>query len=77
MTEQPTFAKYLRFIPRKGKLTVESYEFEPIKGYPMLNWKGKTTFYLYTFLSSSTEEKFMENLLMVGEIRFTGVIIFR
>lgn len=23
---------------------VEQYEFEPIKGYPMLNWKGKRPF---------------------------------
>ncbi|EGQ98879.1 hypothetical protein [Vibrio cholerae] len=23
---------------------VEKYEFEPIKGYPMLNWKGKRPF---------------------------------
>lgn len=24
--------------------TVEKYQFEPIKGYPMLNWKGKRPF---------------------------------
>jgi hypothetical protein len=24
--------------------TVERYEFEPIKGYPMLHWKGKRPF---------------------------------
>jgi adenine-specific DNA-methyltransferase len=27
-----------------GQTTVEKYEFEPIKGYPMLNWRGKRLF---------------------------------
>lgn len=27
-----------------GITNVEKYEFEPIKGYPMLNWRGKRTF---------------------------------
>lgn len=30
--------------PNDGAINVEKYEFEPIKGYPMLNWRGKRPF---------------------------------
>lgn len=30
--------------PDSGNTNVEKYEFEPIKGYPMLNWRGKRPF---------------------------------
>lgn len=30
--------------PQSEKTDVESYEFEPIQGYPMLNWRGKRPF---------------------------------
>ncbi|SFO05113.1 site-specific DNA-methyltransferase (adenine-specific)/adenine-specific DNA-methyltransferase [Nitrosospira briensis] len=30
--------------PDRGTTTIEKYEFEPIKGYPMLNWRGKRPF---------------------------------
>ena len=30
--------------PDNGTTNVEKYEFEPIKGYPMLNWRGKRPF---------------------------------
>jgi site-specific DNA-methyltransferase (adenine-specific)/adenine-specific DNA-methyltransferase len=30
--------------PETGVTHVETYEFEPIKGYPMLNWRGKRPF---------------------------------
>lgn len=30
--------------PDTGTTNVEKYEFEPIKGYPMLNWRGKRPF---------------------------------
>ncbi|CAJ0808460.1 site-specific DNA-methyltransferase [Ralstonia holmesii] len=30
--------------PNGGAINVEKYEFEPIKGYPMLNWRGKRPF---------------------------------
>lgn len=30
--------------PESGIINVEKYEFEPIKGYPMLNWRGKRPF---------------------------------
>jgi len=31
-------------IPDNGVPNVEKYEFEPIKGYPLLNWRGKRPF---------------------------------
>ncbi len=31
-------------MPDGGTTNVEKYEFEPIKGYPMLNWRGKRPF---------------------------------
>lgn len=31
-------------MPDGGTTSVEKYEFEPIKGYPMLNWRGKRPF---------------------------------
>jgi len=34
----------LEFIIEKKLETVEEYKFEPIKGYPMLHWKGKRPF---------------------------------
>lgn len=30
--------------PNSGITNIEKYEFEPIKGYPMLNWRGKRPF---------------------------------
>jgi adenine-specific DNA-methyltransferase len=30
--------------PETGVINVEEFEFEPIKGYPMLNWRGKRPF---------------------------------
>ena len=30
--------------PDGGTTNVEKYEFKPIKGYPMLNWRGKRPF---------------------------------
>ena len=38
---QPSFALS---EPGAGSTAVEKYEFEPIKGYPMLNWRGKRPF---------------------------------
>ena len=35
--------------------SVESYEFEPIRGYPMLNWKGKRPFQSNAILSRPAE----------------------
>lgn len=35
---------------------VENYEFEPIKGYPMLNWKGKRPFRSTQFFPAQLKE---------------------
>jgi len=38
--------------------SVEHYEFEPIKGYPMLNWKGKRPFRSTQFYPAQLKEQF-------------------
>jgi DNA modification methylase len=38
--------------------TVEQYEFEPIKGYPMLNWKGKRPFTSTQYYPAQLKESF-------------------
>jgi DNA modification methylase len=43
MTEQPSLPKTDVFAQQKDS-RVDSFEFEPIRGYPMLNWKGKRPF---------------------------------
>jgi site-specific DNA-methyltransferase (adenine-specific)/adenine-specific DNA-methyltransferase len=43
MTDQPSLPKTDASSQRKES-RVDSFEFEPIKGYPMLNWKGKRPF---------------------------------
>jgi len=43
MTEQPSLPKTDVFTQQKDS-RVDSFEFEPIRGYPMLNWKGKRPF---------------------------------
>lgn len=54
--------------------TVEKYKFEPIKGYPMLNWHGKRPF-TSTHYYPAQKKKCMEKRFMGGLIRFFGVII--
>jgi adenine-specific DNA-methyltransferase len=45
MSDQQTAQTKLELAPNEtGKTNVEMYEFEPIKGYPMLNWRGKRPF---------------------------------
>ncbi|MRW94501.1 site-specific DNA-methyltransferase [Duganella sp. FT80W] len=46
MTITTTPAQESLLPPRRdgGTTNVEKYEFEPIKGYPMLNWRGKRPF---------------------------------
>jgi len=39
---------------------VESYEFEPIKGYPMLNWKGKRPFRSTQYFPAQLKEVYGE-----------------
>lgn len=42
--QQPAQANLQLATPTTGTASVEKYEFEPIKGYPMLNWRGKRPF---------------------------------
>jgi len=45
MTTTPPAQENLQLAtPDGGTTNVEKYEFEPIKGYPMLNWRGKRPF---------------------------------
>jgi len=37
---------------------VEKYEFEPIQGYPMLNWKGKRPFNSTRFYPAQLKETY-------------------
>lgn len=39
-------------------LKVENYEFEPIKGYPMLNWKGKRPFNSTQYFPAQLKESY-------------------
>lgn len=41
---KPTQAAFELATPEALLTNVEKYEFEPIKGYPMLNWRGKRPF---------------------------------
>ena len=40
------------------QLNVESYEFEPIKGFPMLNWKGKRPFTSTQYFPAQLKESY-------------------
>ncbi|MBL8256437.1 MAG: site-specific DNA-methyltransferase [Pseudoxanthomonas mexicana] len=42
--------------PDGGTTNVEKYEFEPIKGYPMLNWRGKRPFTATQFYPAQLKE---------------------
>jgi hypothetical protein len=42
--------------------TVEEYKFEPIKGYPMLNWKGKRPFASTQFYPAQKKEIYGEEV---------------
>ena len=42
--KQPTQESLQLAAPDGGTTNVEKYAFEPIKGYPMLNWRGKRPF---------------------------------
>ncbi len=39
---------------------IENYKFEPIKGYPMLHWKGKRPFYSTQFYPAQIKEQYGE-----------------
>lgn len=42
--------------------SVEKYEFEPIKGYPMLNWKGKRPFTSTAYYPAQLKERYGETV---------------
>lgn len=42
--DQPVQESLQLATPETSVTNVEKYEFEPIKGYPMLNWRGKRPF---------------------------------
>lgn len=42
--KQPAQGDLQLATPIGGSVSIEKYEFEPIKGYPMLNWRGKRPF---------------------------------
>ncbi len=45
MSKNTTVQESLQLAtPNDTATNVEKYEFEPIKGYPMLNWRGKRPF---------------------------------
>jgi DNA modification methylase len=47
-------------IPTTGVDNVEEYRFEPIKGYPMLNWKGKRPFTNTRYYPAQLKERYGE-----------------
>lgn len=59
MTDQPNLLNTTVY-PKKGETNVEHYEFEPIKGYPMLQWKGKRPFTSTQFYPAQLREVYGE-----------------
>lgn len=43
-------------VPQQAVESVENYQFEPIKGYPMLNWRGKRPFTSTQFYPAQLKE---------------------
>ena len=48
--------------PDGGPTNVEKYEFEPIKGYPMLNWRGKRPFTSTQYYPAQLKEVYGEEV---------------
>lgn len=46
----------LQLVTPNASTNVEKYEFEPIKGYPMLNWRGKRPFTSTQFFPAQLKE---------------------
>jgi len=59
MTEQPNLLKP-EDSPKTRPSNIDEYEFEPIKGYPMLNWKGKRPFTSTHFYPAQLREVYGE-----------------
>ena len=55
---------------------VEKYEFEPIKGYPMLNWRGKRTFTSTQYYPAQLKEVHGEEV-DGWRTKYFGVTTFR
>src|SRR5690606_33400726 len=49
-------------MPDGGTTNVEKYEFEPIKGYPMLNWRGKRPFTSTQYYPGQLKEVYGEEV---------------
>ena len=47
-------------MTNKEQTNVEKYEFEPIKGYPMFNWKGKRPFRSTQYFPAQLKEIYGE-----------------
>ncbi len=47
-------------VPESETTEVDKYEFEPIQGYPMLNWRGKRPFTSTQFYPAQLKESFGE-----------------
>ena len=58
MTEQGKLAINLE----KKINSIEEYKFEPIKGYPMLNWKGKRPFSSTQYYPAQLKESYGEEV---------------
>jgi site-specific DNA-methyltransferase (adenine-specific)/adenine-specific DNA-methyltransferase len=48
--------------PDGGTTNIEKYEFEPIKGYPMLNWRGKRPFTSTQYYPAQLKEVYGEEV---------------
>ena len=59
MTNQPDLPN-TTIYPKKSETNVEHYDFEPIKGYPMLQWKGKRPFNSTQFYPAQLREVYGE-----------------
>mgnify|MGYP000874298888 FL=1 len=61
MTEQPNLLNP-EDSPKARPTNIDEYEFEPIKGYPMLNWKGKRPFTSTHFYPAQLREVYGESV---------------
>lgn len=52
-------------LDNPNQTDVESYEFEPIKGYPMLRWQGKRPFNSTQYYPAQLKEVHGEEVVML------------
>jgi site-specific DNA-methyltransferase (adenine-specific)/adenine-specific DNA-methyltransferase len=60
--QQPTQANLQLTGTEAETINVEKYEFEPIKGYPMLNWRGKRPFTSTQYYPAQLKEVYGEEV---------------